>query len=125
MHIYIGGAANGKTAYVQKQLAESGQVVTWYEATLPPPGEDAIVVRHLHEWLLQFDGTEEAAIALWKARLANRPVILILTDIGRGIVPMAAKDRAFRDACGRLYQALIAEAEEVTQIWYGIAKQLK
>lgn len=125
MHVYIGGAYNGKTDYVKEQVAQSGRVMAWYDGSLPPVGTDPVVVNNVHEWLAQFEGTEEEAIALWLERLANRESIVILTDIGRGIVPMDAKDRAFRDKCGRLYQGFIAQAENVTQIWYGIAKNIK
>ena len=38
---------------------------------------------------------------------------------------MDADQRKLRDACGRLYQRLIAEADEVTRIWYGIAQIIK
>ena len=51
--------------------------------------------------------------------------VVILTDIGRGIVPIDARQRKLRDACGRLYQRLMAEADEVTRIWYGIAQTIK
>lgn len=124
MHVYIGGAYNGKSDYVKKQLALAGREMTWYDGELPPKGISPIVVNNLHQWLAQFEGEEAEAIELWTERLSNRACIVILTDIGRGIVPMDAKSRAYRDRCGRLYQALIAQAEEVTQIWYGIAKKI-
>jgi len=50
---------------------------------------------------------------------------LIVTDMGRGVVPMEKQARLLRDTCGRLYQALFAEAEQVVRIWYGIGEQLK
>ena len=37
---------------------------------------------------------------------------------------MRSRDK-LRDTCGRLYQRLLAEADEVTQIWYGIPEKLK
>ena len=66
----------------------------------------------------------EATEFILKA-IEGKDVIFILTDIGRGIVPMDAEQRALRDACGRLYQQLIAQADEVTRIWYGLAQTLK
>jgi len=48
-----------------------------------------------------------------------------VTDMGRGVVPMEKQARLLRDTCGRLYQALFAEAEQVVRIWYGIGEQLK
>ena len=38
---------------------------------------------------------------------------------------MDADQRKLRDMTGRLYQRLFAEADEVTRIWYGLAKSLK
>ena len=45
--------------------------------------------------------------------------------MGRGVVPMDKQARLLRDTCGRLYQALFAEAEQVVRIWYGIGEQIK
>ncbi|MNH44150.1 adenosylcobinamide kinase/adenosylcobinamide-phosphate guanylyltransferase [compost metagenome] len=55
----------------------------------------------------------------------NRTLYIIVTDMGRGVVPMEKQARLLRDTCGRLYQALFAEAERVIRIWYGIAEQIK
>ncbi|WHT48370.1 bifunctional adenosylcobinamide kinase/adenosylcobinamide-phosphate guanylyltransferase [Sporosarcina thermotolerans] len=69
--------------------------------------------------------SEETSIQKIVEAVEGRDVIFILTDIGRGIVPMDALQRALRDACGRLYQQLIAQADEVTRIWYGLPQTLK
>lgn len=57
--------------------------------------------------------------------LKSRNCIVILTDIGRGIVPMDPEMRALRDSCGRLFQRIMKQADEVIQIWYGIPKLIK
>nr|WP_255726863.1 bifunctional adenosylcobinamide kinase/adenosylcobinamide-phosphate guanylyltransferase [Sporosarcina sp. ACRSM] len=79
----------------------------------------------LEKWLATEDIPEEEAVARVMEVIRNREVIIILTDIGRGIVPIDGKQRQLRDTCGRLYQRLIGEAEEVTRIWYGIPQILK
>jgi adenosyl cobinamide kinase/adenosyl cobinamide phosphate guanylyltransferase len=128
MHIYIGGAHNGKRAYVKKRLASRES--EWFDGNLPD-GKDAensdrvLVLAGLEKWLATVDLSEEEAIAQVMEVILNREVILILTDIGRGIVPIDGKQRQLRDTCGRLYQRLIDEAEEVTRIWYGIPQILK
>lgn len=124
MRIIIGGAYNGKKAYVKKELLGE-QEAEWFEGTLPVGAVENIVVTDLHKWLAQFEGDENSAIQLVMEALANRNSIVILTDISRGIVPMDAKDRELRDRCGRLYQKLMQEADEVIQIWYGIPKKIK
>ncbi len=126
MHIIIGGAHNGKRAYV-KTLLEKQQKnsVQWCEGEIPSIGSEPLVLAGIEKWLEQCGLSEEEAINHVMKSIENRDVILILTDIGRGIVPMDAGQRELRDVCGRLYQRLFSEADEITRIWYGIAKTLK
>lgn len=137
MHIYIGGAHNGKREFVKKQLTKQGKHnVQWIEGNLllncmgdsHPYNSgtiQTIVVAGIEEWLGETNLPEEAAIDYVMKGIAGRNVIFILTDIGRGIVPVDAEQRKLRDTCGRLYQRLMAEADEVTRIWYGLAKTVK
>lgn len=126
MRVIIGGAHNGKRDYVKKQLEyEKKAAVVWVEGDLPTAGQAFIVVSGLEKWLTNFQGSEEEAIELVMNALKERESIVILTDISRGIVPMDAETRALRDRCGRLYQKIMTQAEEVIQIWYGIPKTIK
>lgn len=126
MRVVIGGAHNGKRDYVKQQLAkENRTAVNWVEGELPTVGQTFIVVSGLEKWLADFKGDDEEAIACVKEALKERESIVILTDISRGIVPMDATARALRDRCGRLYQNILAEADEVIQVWYGIPKIIK
>ena len=124
MHIIIGGAFNGKREYVRTMLA--GREAEWFEGILPEHSEgyQVMVVAGIEKWLAETKLSEAAAIDHVLAAVAGRDVIVVLTDIGRGIVPIDAQQRKLRDACGRLYQRLMAEADEVTRIWYGIAQTL-
>ena len=130
MHVYIGGAHNGKRDYVKKTLAN--QDSEWFEGTLPgdsyphnPDTIQTVVIAGLEEWLAKTAFSEEDAIAQVLDAVSGRDAVFILTDIGRGIVPIDAGQRQLRDTCGRLYQRLIAEADEVTRIWYGIPQLVK
>ena len=126
MRVIIGGAHNGKRTYVKTLLEEQGKNnVQWFEGELPRPGSENIVLAGIEKWLEQCGLGEEEAISRVIQSVENRDAILILTDIGRGIVPISAGQRELRDVCGRLYQRLLAEADEVTRIWYGIAKTIK
>lgn len=122
MQLFIGGAHNGKRAYVREQTTPN---MKWVDGTLPKRGSEPVVVAGLEKWLQQCKLSEEAAIHQVMIALENREAIVILTDIGRGIVPMDPEQRQLRDTCGRLYQRLFAEADEVTRIWYGIPKIIK
>lgn len=124
MRIVIGGAYNGKKAYVKNELIGK-ETYEWFAGELPEGTARNVVVTDMEKWMSQFTGDEETAIQYVLASLADRSSIVVLTDISRGIVPIDPKDRELRDRCGRLYQALIAKADEVIQVWYGIPKKIK
>jgi adenosylcobinamide kinase/adenosylcobinamide-phosphate guanylyltransferase len=126
MRVVIGGAHNGKRDYVKRLLVD--EQYEWIDCSaekLDIPSGCTVVIDRIEHWLIQTDASEAEAIEFIGKSVEGKDVIFILTDIGRGIVPMDAKQRELRDACGRLYQRLIAQADEVTRIWYGLAQTLK
>lgn len=130
MHVFIGGAYNGKTAYVTQMLAE--QQVAVMDGVLADvvPNCDALLIKNLEQWLLtQNLEDDEKLIQQVLKRLQTFEetcsLYIIVTDMGRGVVPMEKQARLLRDTCGRLYQALFAEAQRVERIWYGIAERIK
>ena len=58
-------------------------------------------------------------------KLAQEYDILIATEVGGGVVPMDVKQRADREAAGRLACLLAARAECVVQMFCGIPTVLK
>lgn len=130
MHVFIGGAYNGKTDYVMRAL--DGQDVFIADGFLPekvPPCK-TLVIKNIEKWLitqnLEADEVLVADIMIRiKALEENCALYIIVTDMGRGVVPMEKQARLLRDTCGRLYQALFAEAERVVRIWYGIGEHIK
>ena len=58
-------------------------------------------------------------------KLAHEYDILIATEVGGGVVPMDAGQRAEREAAGRLACLLAAQAECVVQLFCGIPTVLK
>lgn len=126
MRVIIGGAHNGKRAYVKTELLQRGMDdYEWFDGLLPSIGNRPVVVAGLEIWLRDCRLDEETAMQEVLNALKNRTAIVILTDVGRGIVPVNADDRTLRDRCGRLNQRLVAEADEVIQVWYGIPKIIK
>lgn len=125
MHIFIGGAYNGKREYVKQWLDGQEVKFKWFEESLPEVGKEAVVIAGIENWLAKSNLKEQHAIEYILERCANRQVVFILTDISRGIVPIDKNQRQLRDECGRLYQRLFSEANEITRIWYGIAQTLK
>ncbi|WP_026022961.1 bifunctional adenosylcobinamide kinase/adenosylcobinamide-phosphate guanylyltransferase [Paenisporosarcina sp. TG20] len=132
MQVFVGGAFNGKRAYVRQLVSDRD--VQWIECsdvdhlpeakceTIVVAGVEEFVERHLEK--AEDEVIEEIMLTLNTYRKQSK-VIVIVTEIGRGIVPIAAETRELRDRCGRLSQQICKEASEVTRIWYGLTERLK
>lgn len=57
--------------------------------------------------------------------LAARYKVVIATEVGGGIVPADAKERAAREAAGRLSCLLAARADAVVRVFCGLPMALK
>lgn len=132
MHIFIGGAYNGKHEYVKRWLKEQEiDDVEWYVGQFPKsPTSQVVVVSKLEEAIKPFLENDEVSLAkqiVEQLQLLEKQhqVIIIATEMGRGIVPIEQHDRQLRDTLGRLYQQLFAVSDRVTRIWYGIAEDIK
>lgn len=130
MHVFIGGAYSGKTDYVMNLLAD--QKVELVDGYVPDdtPASDVLVIKNLEKWLVTQELEDDEVIVRTiltrlKTLEENCALYIIVTDMGRGVVPMEKQARLLRDTCGRLYQALFAEAEHVVRVWYGIGEQIK
>ena len=132
MQVYIGGANNGKRAYVRQLVVERD--VQWIECAdyqdLPKASAQTIVLAGLEVFVEQhLNSSEEQVIEDFMETLnAGRTKALIIdfqAENGRGIVPIVAETRELRDRCGRLCQKLFKEAKTVTRIWYGLTESLK
>ncbi|MDQ0338335.1 adenosylcobinamide kinase/adenosylcobinamide-phosphate guanylyltransferase [Caldalkalibacillus uzonensis] len=55
----------------------------------------------------------------------NSVVFLIMLEMGRGIVPLSALERTWRDLNGWLVQQGSSLSDHVYYIWHGLGKKLK
>lgn len=141
MHFVFGGAFNGKRKWVKENvLNESSYLwISAYEGT-PKSWMDA----HLYQDVTVIEGIEQFIYQLldvpdWKEAWGDmlrkwelfekegldRKLILVGTDITKGVVPVDEKDRLWRDVTGWCYQDLVKKAKMVDVIWYGIHERLK
>ncbi|WP_102693126.1 bifunctional adenosylcobinamide kinase/adenosylcobinamide-phosphate guanylyltransferase [Rummeliibacillus pycnus] len=132
MHVFIGGAFNGKHEYVRRWLKEKELIdVEWYIGQLPrEPTSKTVVVTGLENMikpLLEQDELSLSTTIVEQLQLLAKKhqIIIIATEMGRGIVPINPQDRQLRDTLGRLYQQLFAVSDHVTRIWYGLAEEIK
>ena len=71
------------------------------------------------------DPSGETAALLSTLAKAEGRIILVSNEIGLGLVPENALARAFRDAQGRLNQAVAAAADRVELVTAGLPLVLK
>ena len=68
---------------------------------------------------------DAATASLLKLLDRPHPTVLVSNEVGLGIVPDNALARAFRDAAGRLHQAVAARADRVVFMVAGLPMVLK
>ena len=142
MHFVTGGAYNGKTSWVRHfyGLEKRHAELSGYRNDQPKLldcKEDIVLLGGLDGWIREDAKkmTPEAVRRKWKETMKEwriwekakpeRCCIVIGSDISKGIVPMEAENRRWRDACGWVYQDLATMADRVDIIWYGINQQVK
>ncbi|PLT35938.1 bifunctional adenosylcobinamide kinase/adenosylcobinamide-phosphate guanylyltransferase [Bacillus sp. V5-8f] len=146
MHFVTGGAYNGKSRWVREYYkAQEVDLDLWisayesgsYHNDWHFPDSEAIVIEGMEQFIkkdcLHMDTT--TCRSIWNSRLENwlewesvepdRLLIIIGSDITRGIVPIGEEDRTWRDITGWVYQDLSLKADRVDLIWYGLNKQMK
>lgn len=62
---------------------------------------------------------------IWEQAKPQRNLVVIGTDISKGIVPIDSENRLWRDVTGWAYQDLAARADKVDVIWYGLNQTIK
>ncbi|MBN9080642.1 MAG: bifunctional adenosylcobinamide kinase/adenosylcobinamide-phosphate guanylyltransferase [Rhizobiales bacterium 62-17] len=126
------------TARIAHHRAERGADWTTIEAPLALPEAIAaaaaddvtVVVDCLTLWLANVmlagqDVTAQSQALTEAVAACPHPLILVSNEVGFGIVPENALGRAFRDAQGRLNQAVAATAVKVVLVVAGLPLWIK
>lgn len=108
MKLYIGGAYQG-----QNELAQS-------------ENRDVQVFCNFHETIREAVSTGEEPRAFAARFCVEHPDgVIAANEVGAGVVPMRAEDRAFREAVGRALCVIAQEAKQVTRCVCGIGVRIK
>lgn len=75
-------------------------------------------------WDVQAQAANATSLENLADELARHPVV-IATEIGGGVVPADPKERAAREAAGRLNCLLTQRADTVVRVFYGLPLVLK
>jgi adenosylcobinamide kinase / adenosylcobinamide-phosphate guanylyltransferase len=144
VHFIIGGAFNGKRAWVKNTYSvyENKHWVSSYDNHPLPKNlinfdQDVIILEGVEIWLKylskKYDANQCREILnnclenwlTWEKAALRRQLIVIGTDITKGIVPMEVENRLWRDVTGWAYQDIAAKSEKVDVIWYGLNQKIK
>ncbi len=130
MILIIGGAYQGKMAFAeqlleqQKKNGKTGSIFPqfhmWVKAHMELDANDKI-----NENVNSNEKNDKLEKEL-REKLAQEPdTIIVCNELGCGVVPMDAFDRAWRERTGRLTCALAAQAEAVYRVTCGIGTRIK
>ncbi|MCM3566961.1 bifunctional adenosylcobinamide kinase/adenosylcobinamide-phosphate guanylyltransferase [Neobacillus mesonae] len=141
MHFVTGGAFNGKRAWVKQTYKGYHWISAYENASLPIDVStiegNLLVLEGIELWVKEFTNKYNLNECRnvwnrcldqwqsWEKEKPGRIIVIIGTDITKGIVPVEKENRRWRDAAGWAFQDLAARAEKVDIIWYGINHTIK
>ena len=109
MKLYVGGVYQGQSELAQQENPKAELFFDFHETI-----RKAVLA----------EGRDPLAFA--EAFCRDHPdAVVIANEVGAGVVPMAAEDRAFREAVGRVLCVLARNAEQVTRCVCGIGVRIK
>lgn len=129
MKLIIGGAYQGKRRYAAKQYGIAPADMA-DGAALPPDEAFAKPCIYNFQFFvksrLQSEGDFLKIVEWTKQLLQTNPSVLIIMDeVGSGIIPMEKSEREWREAAGRIGCLLAEHAESVERIICGLAVRIK
>ncbi len=107
-----GGKAQGKTNFATRQFPEAELLDDWQ-------------LRVKQQLEAGQDPVEEAEKTMAALRRKSGSAVMVIEEMGCGIVPLAREARAYRDANGRVACRIAAEADAVYRVFAGIAQRIK
>lgn len=126
MWLITGGAYQGKLDYVLnlKKIPREeilfGGTCDWEELMEKP------VITQFHIWIKRMLLRGKDVNGMVDQIIKNNPDIIIIVDeLGCGIVPMEAFDRNYREVTGRICCRLAKEAKEVHRVMCGMGTVIK
>lgn len=124
MKMIIGGAYQGKTEYALKKYNISENEIADGENINKV--SEYRCIKNFHLFIKQMltenkDPLEETR----KVLLENPDIIIIMNEIGNGIIPIEKSERIWREQVGKVGCFLAEQAESVERIICGISVKIK
>lgn len=142
MQLVLGGAFTGKRNIVKEKHQATSWISSYYDGDLWDwktswSKDTTLVLEGWENWILhelkmtesnneirnKFKNIFHCLIEEEKNR--KNPVVLIMLEIGKGIVPLERDERRLRDIAGWVAQDAAQLSEQVQIVWNGLSKRLK
>jgi adenosylcobinamide kinase/adenosylcobinamide-phosphate guanylyltransferase len=142
MQLVVGGAYAGKRRIVRQKISDFSWIsaymgdstqswqTKWHANTcLVLEGWEKWIEADMQQGLLPDQIRQQYASLLrslsGEEQKCKNKVILIMLEVGRGIVPINEEERKVRDIAGWLLQDAATQADEVVYVWHGLTQTLK
>ena len=140
MKLVIGGVAQGKLDYVLENMIEKTEKYDVYDcydkaSNMEWPWDFAVdderilIIDKFHYFIravLEKNlPLQEYILKFMQFAEENKDTIVIADEIGNGIVPLDAFERAYREQTGRAEILLAKKADEVVRVICGIGQKIK
>ena len=129
MIFIIGGACQGKRDFARGLFGLSYEEwergVADGEKDLPELAWEKPYLTSFHQWVRQILAQGEDPAGFVEKVLGAAPEVVVMEEVGCGVVPIERRDRELREAVGRAGQALAARAQQVYRVVCGIPMRLK
>lgn len=126
MYLISGGKNQGKLNYVQKLFFEHKVPVAEGANCLEEELFTKPVINHFHLWVARYvNDMDKIEEVIRKILRENSSVIIIVEELGCGIVPFEKADRVYREINGRICCELASKAKEVHRVICGIGTVIK
>ena len=126
MWLISGGSYQGKLQYAMGRTGINERAVVDGKECCMQDLLEKPLVNHFHLWIDRMLKEEHDIYSLVDQIIAGNPGIVIIVDeLGCGIVPIDPYDRMYRELTGRICCKLAKEAEEVHRVIGGIGWVIK
>lgn len=143
MQLVVGGAYSGKRKWVKEKFPDSPWISAYENAQLTnwkqtyESGSSPLITEGWEEWIRQEwdkSGELDVVTEYFEAIIdemqrveeqRKQSIVMIMLEMGRGVVPIDKDERAWRDLSGWVLQSAAARAESVHYCWHGLSRKLK
>lgn len=126
MILITGGAFQGKKTYATETFSlkeedfADGKNCPW-DAVYKAKG-----ILHFHEYIRRcLEAERDVSVLAEEIFHQNSEIVIVVNELGSGVVPVDAFDREYRETVGRICCALAKEAKEVHRVVCGIGMVIK